>query len=90
MKRILNIFQLPLNYLIKQEFKGRWIRVLRELEEFSYDEIESEYRDILDLVGSEPHHPLYYLEAVRRTLVIKRNNKSKQDNMPKAIKDLFK
>jgi hypothetical protein len=87
-KRITKIFNIHPKYLILKDERERWINVLRELEKYEEGELRDELSRIINLVGDEkPRY--YYLESVRRNLMISSNSKMKREDMPKAIKDLF-
>ena len=88
-KKLVNMFNLNMNYLVEKDDKGRWINVLRQLKEFEEKEVLEEYENILGISGVGKD-PLYYLESVRRNLNLKKDQSYKTMPMPKQIKDLFK
>ena len=88
LKRIVQIFSLNMNALVEHTNKKRWLNVLNELTQHSPAEIEAELDRLLTEFPFQ--NQLYYLEAVRRNLMVKRNEERKKESMPKAIKDLFK
>ena len=88
-KKLISLFDLNLSYVCDHEEKNRWVNVLRSLALEDEKDIEDEFGKILDRVG--PDKPkLYYVEGVRRNLMISKNERLKGGLMPKAIKDLFK
>ena len=85
------MFHINPNYLIKKEERGRWINVLKELEQYDYEEIRGEFEAIQRLAPDKDRY--YYLESVRRNLMVKRNDKYKRQgpasNVKEALRGLF-
>ena len=88
-KRLVRLFDLNMKVVVSHESRSRWINVIVTLSQESEKDIEREFVKVLESVG--PDKPkLYYLEAVRRNLMISKNESYKREPMPKAIKDLFR
>lgn len=86
---ISKIFKINLSFRVSQEHRDRWLAVINQLCDFDRKEIIEEAKRVLNLVGKDKDR-LYYLEAVRRNLNLKKHESFKNEKMPKAIKDLFK
>jgi len=86
---ISKIFKINLEFRVSLEHRNRWLAVINELTQYTKKELIDEAKNVIADVGKD-HPRLYYLEAVRRRLMIKKNENYKSMKMPESIRNLFK
>jgi len=88
-KQLMKLFDLNPRYLIGASESSKWWMTFRDYKDWEYGECLEELQNVITKVGND-NPRFYYVQAVRRNMILKKNQEHKRSSMPKAIKELFK
>lgn len=88
-EEVLRLFKIPAAKLITHKDVGKWRLVLQDYREFDPREVEQEFQDVLDTHGCNCS-TLYYLQEVRKKMLLRKHYSFKRLPMIESIRQMFK
>lgn len=80
-------FDIPERWYFKSKKKDRWAMVIRFFEKYPYPVVQGKLQSIPEKVGASPW---YYVEAVRRQLMLEEHEGYKRMPVAPVMKDILK
>lgn len=86
-KQFFIAFDIPERWYFKSKKKDRWLQIIRQFEKWSYDVVAKKLETIPSKEGASQW---YYVEAVRRQLMLEEHEGYKKAPIPQTMRDIMK
>ena len=81
------LFDIPERWYFKSKKKNVWSQVIKQFQQWDFKVVEEKLASITTKKGASPW---YYVEAVRRQLLLEQHESYKKAPTPPAIKQILK